>query len=235
MYKIITSIIIVFVLVIPVNADEIELPHVTVHGTSTIKIVPDKMIWNAKISNTGEQLDWVAEEHTKIVVETIKFLKEAGIKEKNIQTARMEFGENWVYKNQSNIKEGYIASTWVSFISFDFAKYKKLWIGLSKISGVSINDVNYDHTDRIKYQNEARKKAVLKAKEKAEDLAKALNSKIKEPLLIEENISRNGSSRSNSLDLFENDEGEEGNILAPGRISIKSSVKVAFRLVTYKK
>ena len=149
----------------------------------------------------------------------------------------MVFGENREYKNQSWVKEGYIASTEISFRTADLAAYKPLWLGLAEISDVTVEGVTYDHSKRIDYQNKTRRKAVLAAKEKAADLAKALGAEIAEPLRIEEDLTVNEGWRpadnrlSNSIE-ERGTGGAEQESLAPGTIPIRTRVKVTFRLVS---
>ena len=214
-------------------AAENELPGVTVFGTATIKVTPDLMLWNLTVSNQGLKLPAVAEQHAKLVGQVLSFLKERGIKDSELQTSQMEFGENWEYRNQSRVKEGYFASTRISFRTADLSAYKPLWLGLAAISGVTVDGVDYDHSKRIDYQNETRRKAVLAAKEKAADLAKALGAEIAEPLRIEEDLGVNGAAQKTSNQLtVESSEGAEQESLAPGTIPIRTRVKVTFRLIS---
>ena len=220
-------------------AYEIGLPNITVYGTSEIKITPDKMIWFLNINNKGAKLNEVANEHTEKVQTVLSLLNDTNIKKENIQTARMVFGENWVYKNKSQVKEGYFASTDVSFTILEFEKYNRIWEELSKIPEVSVQNVFYDHTKRIEYQNETRIKAVLEAKNKAEALVKAVGSEIGEPLLIEEDLSlnegwqRNVTLNSASFNTVDGDSAAE--TLSLGTIPIRMRVKVTFRLITHNK
>ncbi len=222
-------------------ADEIQLPHITVYGTATTEVTPDLMIWSVKVENKGLALESVASEHTKMVKGVLGFLKESKVDEKTIQTSRMEFGENWEYKSSSRLRDGYIASTAVSFKITDFDKYNKLWLGLAKMSAISVEEVTYDHTKRIEYQNDTRQKAVLAAKEKAATLAKAVGSEIGEPLLIEEDISVSEAWRRNRAAQAANNlrtwalEGEDSghsDFLAPGTLPITIRVRAAFRLIS---
>ena len=238
MYKIFMPVILFLLFVTSAFAHDVELPNVTVYGTSTVKITPDKMIWFLNVQNKGGGLQEVAKNHTNTVQSVLSFLKDSNIKKKDIQTARMEFGENWVYKNKSQVKEGYFASTRVSFSILDLEKYASLWRGLSNISGVSVQNLYYDHTKRIEYQNESRIKAILAAQKKAEALVKAVGSEIGEPLLIVEDLSINeGWQRNVTTNLVSsNSSGGDrtDEMLSPGTIPIRMRVKVSFRLITHK-
>ena len=118
----------------------------------------------------------------------------------------MEFGENTVYKSGSRIKEGYIKS------------------------------VVYDHTDKIEIRNETRKKALLEASKKAKALAGTLGSEIGEPLVIKENPSFDGGPRpqyaANMRAEMDSFGGGGGPVLALGKIPIRTTVQVVFRLIT---
>ena len=216
-----------------------KLPGVTVYGTATVKVTPDLMVWNLTVYNRGLKLPAVAEQHATLVQQTLSFLKQRGIKDSELQTSQMEFGENWEYRNQSRVKEGYVAATRIPFRSADLAAYKPLWLGLAEISGVTVEGVSYDHSKRIDYQNETRRNAVLAAKEKAAALAKALGAEIAEPLRIEEDLSVNEAWRAQdnriSAGNYIEERGTGGadqESLAPGTIPIRTRVQVTFRLVS---
>ncbi|MHC4928041.1 MAG: SIMPL domain-containing protein [Planctomycetota bacterium] len=108
---------------------------------------------------------------------------------------------------------------------------------LSAIEGVSIQNTQYAHSDRIKYQNESREKAVLAAQEKANKLAVTLGAKVGTPLKVEEvsapqiyrsNWGSNANFASNSIASYS--EGDSSSELALGQITISTRVRVIFKL-----
>lgn len=222
----------------PLFAEEGDLPRVTVYGTAITEVVPDQMIWLVGVSNKGPALDQVAQKHAGIVAQAIALLKAAKVEEKEIQTARMEFGENWEYRDESRVKEGYVASSAITFKTGDFGAYRSLWEGLSRIEGASVNGVYYDHSRRIDFQNETRRKAVLAAREKAREIAQTLGARIAEPLLVEEDlgVSEGWTSRFSNFIAQERtaagDAAGSAGFLAPGNIPIQIRVKASFRLVS---
>src|SRR5262245_20694775 len=170
----------------PAWADELQTPHVTAFGTAVTEVVPDKMIWSLRVETRGQSLENVADKHSQTVQTVLDFLKKEGIEEKAMQTSRMELGENWEYQANSRIRNGYIASTEISFKLTDLNAYERLWKGLAKIPSVSVQGVSYDHTKRIQYQNETRQKAILAARDKADSMARVLGAEVGDPLLIED-------------------------------------------------
>ncbi len=210
---------------------------IVVFGTAEKEVIPDKMEWHLIVNNTAKQLETTAEEHNRIVKQVISFLKSSKIEESKIQTSEMQFGVNWQYRDGSQIKDGYFASTNISFSITDLKTYKHIWIGLSKIENVNVNMTRFDHTQITEFQNEVRKKALLKAQEKAKEMANTLSLVIGDPIEIEEDQSINDRpwegymknvSYSANAGASPQGSGEDG--LAPGKLKIAMKVKVVFEL-----
>jgi len=222
-------------LVISVVAQE-PPDHITVSGTATTEVTPDVMNWNLQVKNQEQNLEKAAETHADAVSTVLDFLNAQNLPQNSIQTSGMRFGQNWTYQGREQVKDGYFASTDISFKVKDLTKYTKLWIGLSRLTNVTLNGVYYDHSQRIKYRNTTRKNALLAAKSKAEGLANALGSKIGRPLSIEE-VSENYGLRSSNLNMSNSitsaagASGDSTN-LAPGQIPITMRVRVSFLLIT---
>ena len=216
------------------SADEMDPPRVTVFGTATTQVVPDKMDWSLEIKNTGAEVEEVAKVNADSVKEALAFLKGQGLGDDVIQTSGMQFGENWVYRNRDRVKEGYYASTTLSFEVADLEKYQALWMGVPKLPNVLLNGVSLDSTKRIEHRNATRQRALLAAREKAQALAATLGAGIGKPLLIEE-INENPASLFSNGNLISNDIGAAGDpgageTFAPGRIPITMRVRVSFQL-----
>ena len=244
MRKTIVSVL-VTVAAISVFAEEPQLPHITVFGTATTEVVPDQMVWMVNVLYKGGSLEAVAAEHAGIVKDVLKLLKDAKVDEKTIQTSRMEFGENWEYMASSRVKQGYFASTDISFKITDFGLYSRLWFELAKISSVSVLDVSYDHTKKIELRADTREKALRAAKEKAEAMARVLGAAMGEPLSVEEDLdvsegwhrnraNQNFNYMSNSRTEVGGGSGNQDG-MSLGTIPIQARVKVVFRLMTIEK
>jgi uncharacterized protein YggE len=92
-----------------------------------------------------------------------------------------------------------------------------------------------DTSDRIKFQNEARTKAILAAREKATAIAETLGVKIGRPLSVEEDLStepyRNNTSNIESNDLSMTGSAAGSDQVAPGFIPITARMKAAFLIL----
>jgi len=218
------------------RAGDADPPRIVVYGTATTMVKPDQMLWQLTVSNQGSDLPIVAKAHATIVEGVLALLRDNGILEEDLQTTRMEFGDNLVYQDGRQSKQGYRATTVVSFKLNDFQKYSELWIELSKRNYVSVNRVSYDHTERIEYQDQTRKDALVAAKKKAEAMAATLGARIGEPLLIEDDMSIQNNmwslTYSNFVSPSSGDQVPQQSGVSPGQIPIKMRVKVEFRLIT---
>jgi uncharacterized protein len=131
-------------------ADQSQIPHVTAFGTAITEVVPDQLLWTIRVRNQGLMLEDVAKQHTKLVETVMTLLKNLKLEEKSIQTSRMEFGENWDHRSGARIRDGYFASTAISFKVVDFELDGKIWFSLAKTPEVTVENVTYDHSKRIK-------------------------------------------------------------------------------------
>lgn len=218
-----------------VTAEEITQPQISVYGTAEIKVVPNEMVWSLNVNTKDKDLVAVSRKQMFAVEQALGFLKEMDIEQEKLQTSQMRFGENWKTVNNERVQDGYYASTNISFVISDFELYQQIWFGLAAIKNVTIESTSYTHSDRIKYQNESRQKAVLVAREKAIALAATLGSGIAEPLAIEEMASQvyagsNMISNSVNYDSTVSADVASGDVLALGTISINTRVRVVFKL-----
>jgi uncharacterized protein len=233
-----SNLVFALLLIVPAaKSVESEVPHIVVYGTATIQVTPNQMVWNLSVRNFNPTSTGAARAHETTIAALLAFLKQSKIEEKTIQTSRMQLGENWKYKDGERFLDGYYASTDVQFELVDFSKYSSLWIGLSGIQGVQISNVSLGHSDRIQFQNEARTRAVLAAREKARAIAETLGARIGEPLMVEEDLSIADGYRSqlpvstNSNILVEAPGGTDQSV-APGTIPVRARVKASFHLLT---
>ena len=216
-----------------IRAAENQLPHVSVTGIATEKVAPDVMNWQLKVESKGADLKSVAVAHTKTAARVLEILKTFKIETDKTQTTGMSFGEEWRYRSGSRVKEGYKASTNISFQLKDFSIYNGLWTRLSTVKNVSVSGVSYDYSKRKALQSKMRVKALLNAKSRAVELAETLGSKVGEPLVIEEGRQNQVAYRSSNRLMASDSVGGSGqSSVASGQIEIKMEVSVKFRLLT---
>jgi uncharacterized protein YggE len=232
MKKILCTLIIILALSLPAMAQDIA-PHVTVYGTAITEVTPDEMFWSLRVANKGPGIEELAGQHSDIVRSVLTFVKKAGVEKDDTQTSMMQFGENWEHKNGRRVQKGYVASSQITFKLTDFSKYQHLWTGLAKIKDMSIQNISYGYSKREKAQGKARVDALLIAKEKAFTMAKTLDVKLGDPLVIEDDPSfaeprRSKMMMAEAAPMRGGSSGGGGYAL--GKIEVMSRVKVVYEL-----
>ena len=206
-------------------------PSIQVVGAATIEVAPDRMVWSVTLSNRGNDLEQIANEHTALVERAKQVLRDLQIPAQDTKVTDMRFGAEWDQQAGQRARVGYVATTYLVVTSSDLARYQSLWKGLAKVPGVSVEQVAFDHSRRIQFQEDARLQAAKAARTKAQLLAGALDSTIAEPLAIEE---REDSGYPQSLTIASNayvpipNDAPEPPMA--GKLRIQAKVQVTFRL-----
>jgi uncharacterized protein YggE len=216
-------------------AGDTGIPHVTVFGTAVTQAKPDLLRWYLTVSDKGTELPAVSEVHTSHTAAVLRLLGEKAIRPEETQTSGMRFSEGREYRDNSWVKDGYVATTQISFTMRNPADYREVWLELARLAGVSVDSVTWDVSNRIEVQDGTRLEALRSAKAKAEQMAAALNGKVSEPIAIEEVLTEDPwaarSMMSNSLQEGSRED-EGGDVISPGAVTIRIRVRVVFHLVT---
>ena len=214
------------------QAEHFQQPHITVYGTAATEVAPDLMRWRLYLRTNGKTASQAADAHDQNVSAVLAFLRQQKIAEKKIQTSQLQLAEDWEYIGGQRIKKGYYAATVVSFESPSLENYPSLWKGLSQLPSVSIEGIMFDVSNRIQIQEDIPIQALLAAKKKAERLASALETRIGQPLLIEEEASRRDDVRAAIAFSAQRRAAEsENQSLSPGTLSIQARIKAVFPLL----
>ncbi len=209
-------------------AAETIVPQIKVYGTAEQTVVPDELQWNISVSTRGKNVQSVADRHAEGAAAVLAYLKTV-TDEKSLKTCNIQLVEDWNYRNNSRVREGFVATTNIAFTTVQFSRYLDIWTKLSSFEQVRVDDVHFAFSGREKLENEVKKEAVRNARLKAEQLAAALGVSVAEPVLIEEQ----GWGRSDSgLYKLKMDRAAAGgaSAVAPGTEKVRSSVLVIFRL-----
>lgn len=212
-----------------INAED-TIPQVSVAASGEISVPPNILLWSCTVKTTAADLPQTTQIHTSRMQAALRYLTNNGIDEKDLQTTRMNFRENWSFKAGSRVKNGYVATSSVNFKVADLDKYNELWSGLSKLEGLSVNNVSYDHSGKKKLQKECLKKALLNAKEKAAFIAETLGEKIGRVLKVAES-GDNGYPRPMMEATMSVRGGDQAPAIAPGEITITKRVSATFMLL----
>ncbi|WP_240976675.1 SIMPL domain-containing protein [Flavobacterium rivulicola] len=213
------------------NAQEskAQVPQISVTGEGKIKIIPDQAIVTVGFQNSGKDVKEVKTLNDEVVDKVIKFLKKSGVPATDYKTNNVSLGKSYDYEKKKSIFQ---ANQTLSINLKDLSKYDEIMMGLNDAGINSIQGVEFKSSKMEDYEREARKKAILNAKQKANDYVSVLGQKVGKAILITDNSSVHIPMpyfKGNMMAMAaEADAPRE--TLAVGEIEIVTNVSVVFAL-----
>lgn len=208
-------------------AQEKPVSLVNVTGEGTVKVVPDKVVIRARIEHTGKDATEVKAQNDKVVNDVIKYLKSQDIPSKNFQTEYITLNKDYNYQSKETF---YSANQAISITLDDLNKYERLMSGLLESGLNRINGIQFQSSKREELESEARKKAVLEARQKAEEFAGALGQEIGAAHTISEIENGNYPLPMYRTMEMKAADSEQQETLAPGEMEITAKVNIGFLL-----
>tara|TARA_Y100000310_G_scaffold329325_1_gene398941 strand:- start:4998 stop:5717 length:720 start_codon:yes stop_codon:yes gene_type:complete len=166
-----------------------------VSGEGSVTTVPDIAQFSfGVITQGGIDLAVTQEKNTKEVNAAIAFLKDKNIEEKDIGTKAYRVDPRYQYYNCSGENGpcpppeivGYTVQQTVQVKVRDFSVIGGLLAGVVENGANTVSQLSFTIDDPTQVQNEARTKAIKKAKEKAAAIAEAGGFKVGRLLSIQE-------------------------------------------------
>ena len=206
-----------------------QVPQISVSGEGKVKIIPDQVSINVGFQNTGKDAKEVKTLNDEVVDKVIKFLKKSGIPATDYKTTNISLYKSYDYEKK---KYNFQASQSLCITLKDLTKYDDVMMGLNDAGVNSINDVEFKSSKMENYEREARKNAILNAKQKAQDYVSVLGQKVGKALLITDNSQSYAPQpmyKGNMMAMAA-DGGGQRETLAVGELEIITNVSVTFAL-----
>ena len=206
-----------------------QVPQISVNGEGKVKIVPDQVVINVGFQNTGKDSKEVKDLNDEVVDRVIKFLKKSGVPATDYKTTNVSLYKNYDYDKK---KYNFQASQSLSVTLKDLSKYDEIMMGLNDAGVNSISGVEFKSSKMDDYEREARKKAILDAKQKAQDYVSVLGQKVGKALLITDNSQSyipQPMYKGNMM-AMQSDAAAPRETLAVGELEINTNVSVTFAL-----
>lgn len=207
----------------------IPIPQISVTGEGKIKVVPDQAVVTVGVQNSGKEAAEVKKLNDDTVDKVIKFLKKSGIPTTDFITNNVSLFKNYDYEKK---KYTYDANQTLAITLKDLSKYDAIMMGLNDTGINSIQGVEFKSSKMEDYEKEARKKAMLNAKQKALDYVSVLGQKVGKAIMISDNsvVSYPQPMYKTMNMAVANDGAAERETLAVGEIVINANVTVSFIL-----
>jgi uncharacterized protein len=219
-------------------------PTISVAGTAEVRITPDEVNLKLAIETRDAKLDEAVKQNETRTAVVLKFLKEAAIDAKDVQTDFVEIQPQYNTDRhaQQIVPQYYLVRRNLGVRLRKVTQFDEVLAGVLR-SGVNyVLGIDFRTTELRKHRDAARQQAIRAAKEKALALAKELDVKVGKAQTINEQTHGGWWGWSGrSSDPFANamvqnvsqsgpaGEAGEGN-LAVGMISVTATVNVTFAL-----
>ncbi|OWP84780.1 hypothetical protein BWK59_03400 [Flavobacterium davisii] len=229
MKKLITSLFFLMSFIMQAQELKQQIPQVSVSGEGKIKVIPDQCLITLGVENTAKDATTAKKMNDDIIYKLIQYIKEYNIPASDYQTTDVNLNKNYDYEKK---KYNFYASQTISILLKDIKKYNDFMLGITDTGITNIRGVDFKTSKLEELEKEARKKAMLNAKQKAEDFVSVLGQKVGKLLLVTDNSSSYYPQQPMMYKSAGMREalGDSGNkeILAIGEIAVVVNVQVGF-------
>ncbi len=205
-------------------------PQISISGEGKIFVVPDIAIIQLGVQNNGKDPKDVKQLNDVTIDKVIAYIKKFGIPATDYKTTQLSLYKNYDYDKK---KYSYQANQTISVTLKDISKYNAFMMDIMETGINVINNVGFKSSKIELFESEARKKAMLNAKKKADDYVSVLpGQKVGKAITISDNSQINYPqpvfmAKGYMADVESKQSRET---LAIGEIEIVSNVSVSFVL-----
>jgi uncharacterized protein YggE len=165
-------------------------------GTGTVKAKPDEGYITVGVTTYGQKSADAVSANTKTMKALYKTLSEKGIKEEGLQTLDFSVSEHYktVYEKDEEtgkkvpkqVKDGYVVNNVVHVTCCDLERFGEVLDAVTSSGANSVHGISFGSSKSKDLLNEARRKAVADALEKAKFLTDGLGVKLGRVMNINE-------------------------------------------------
>lgn len=220
-----------------------DAPRITVTGEALVQVVPDKVVVVLGIETWDQDISLAKQQNNAILERAINAVRAVGVRNADIQTDHLSIMPRYhdSYRREDFI--GYFVRNSVSVTLLEPDSLEMLITGVLSAGVTHIHGVSFETTEFKTHREDARRMAVVAAREKAQKMAAVLDKEIGDPVQINENRQYGGWSyggwwgygrgQAMSQNVTQNAGGVSGDVsgtVALGKISIRAGVTVTFAL-----
>jgi hypothetical protein len=171
----------------PAVAQDMMAPSVTVSGEANMRVAPDLAILHAGMTSLGKTAGEASDANAKAMAALLAALKDAGVPEKDIQTARYSLQPRQESKiNAPPRIVGFQASNSLTIRLGDLTRIGAVLDALVRAGANDIGGIDFVVSHRSKSLDDARAKAFADARRKAVIYARAAEVDLGRVLMITE-------------------------------------------------
>lgn len=204
--------------------------QVVVIGNGKINVKPDIAILRLGVETLDMDCAKSQKDNANTMAKVIQAVKNAGIKEEQIQTTSYNIMKKYNYSGSSEKFEGYMVSNGVSIVVKDIEKAGEIFDIAIKAGANTAEGIEFNISDRnVKYK-ECLKLAMQDAKDKASVIMAAIGKTPGTPFVVRE-FSAYGNStlyRGNGMN-YEMAKGSADTGIEAGQLSVECNLEVIYQ------
>ena len=218
--------------------------RLTVTGDAEIKVAPDRVVISVGVESRGPQLTAAKSRNDSAIAAILAVTVKEQVAAADVQTDFIEISPVYQSRDSAESRENYLVDYYrvnktVAITLRDVTRFERLLTAILNAGANRVYGVDFQTSDLRKYRDQARDMAVKAAMEKAQAMAAAAGLRVDKPESISAYNQGGGPSygrgRAN-MNMLQNvasaaGDSELGGTIAPGRISVNSSVTLTFRLL----
>jgi uncharacterized protein YggE len=152
-------------------------PQISVSGSAEVKVVPDEIRLSVGVETRDQNLDVARRQNDERIASALAFLKDAGVKDKDVQTDFISVMPDYDY-NSSHVKPvAYIVRKSIEIRVTAITNFEGIVTGLLTNGVNYIQGIDFRTSQLRKHRDQARELAIKAAREKADAMALALGVK----------------------------------------------------------
>ena len=229
MKKAIASILLAALIVLPLAAEDIT-PTISVSGSAEVSVKPDTAYFSISASFVAD----TSEEARKLASGTISsaigiLTSEYSVEKEDIVTENLSINPEYKWTDGEQILVGQRASQDLRITITDLDIIGDIYDSLSALNGLTFSSVTLDKADKSAELEEARTKAVLDARTKADTYAEAAGVEVGKVLSISETSSYYPAYKVSNMRLMAAD-AEASTEYYADDITVSASVSMVFTI-----
>jgi uncharacterized protein len=226
-------VVVLLLFVTVVHAQELkQVPQINVTGEGKLKVTPDEALITLSVENTGKDTIEVKKKNDGQIDKVIKVIKRFGIAPTDFQTQQVSLYKNY---DDASKKHSYVAHQTLTVHLKNLSKYDALLLEVMDAGINSIQGVEFKASQLTVYESQARKNAMVAAKQKAMDFVSELpGQKVGKALVVSDSsftqFPRSVFSEMKTYAMAADGNEAPKETLAIGSFEISVSVTVTFAL-----
>lgn len=214
---------------------------ITVNGQAEIKVTPDEVLLSVGVETNDMSISRARADNETRVKAIVEAAYAQGIREEHVKTDFLDIQPRYRNDYDRSTFLGYYARRSLSITLRDLSKFEAVLSSVLTAGANYVHGIDFRTTELRRHRDDARRQAIQAAREKAADMASALNVSVGGPTNVHEVSSgwwspystwwggRGGMTFQN---IVQDRAGAGGaaDALVPGQISVTATVSVTFEL-----